>query len=219
MKLALLPKKTGGGSVVAQVALSWGDEHSKLNRAPACGLASGMLLRGTQKNPREQLRNRFDRLKANVGVGGDGGSVETVRESLPEALRLMAEVLRQPSFPNEEFEQLRRSSLTGIDTQRSDPGALAGLALARHLTPYPPEHWLYTATLDERSARLKALSLAEVKRCYADFYGASDSELAVVGDFDPSEIARLAQELFGGWKSPRAYARIPLKVAEVAPVD
>jgi len=219
MKLALLPKKTRGGTVVAQLALRWGDEQSKLNRAAACGVASGMLLRGTQKNSREQLRNQFDRLKANVGVGGDGGSIETVRESLPETLKLMAEVLRQPSFPNEEFEQLRRSSLTSIDTQRSDPGALAGLALARHLNPYPPEHWLYTATLDERSTRLQALSLAEVKRCYADFYGASDSELAVVGDFDPEQIERLAQELFGGWKSPRPYARIPLRVAEVAPVD
>src|SRR2546430_10116050 len=83
----------------------------------------------------------------------------------------------------------------------------------------PPEHWLYTATLDERSARLKALSLADVKRCYADFYGASDSELAVVGDFDPSGIERLALELFGGWKSPRPYARIPLRVAGRAPGD
>ena len=219
MKLALLPKKTRGGTVVAQLTLRWGDEQGKLNRAAACGVASAMLLRGTQRHSREQLRNQFDRLKANVGVGGDGGTVETVRENLPEVLRLMAEVLRQPSFPNEEFEQLRRSSLTSIDTQRSDPSALAGLALARHLNPYPPEHWLYTTTLDERSARLQALSLAEVKRCYADFYGASDSELAVVGDFDPDEIARLAQELFGDWKSPRPYARIPLRIAEVAPVD
>src|SRR5882724_2878811 len=219
MKLALLPKKTRGGTVVAQLALQWGDEQSKLNRAAACGITSGMLLRGTQKNSREQLRNQFDRLKANVGVGGDGGSIETVRENLAEVLRLTAEVLRQPSFPNEEFEQLRRSSLTGIDTQRSDPGALAGLALSRHLNPYPPEHWLYTATLDERSARLKALALDDVRRCYADFYGASDSQLAVVGDFDPGEITRLAQELFGDWKSPRPYARIPLRIAEVAPVD
>src|SRR5882672_9010467 len=113
MKLALLPKKTRGGTVVAQLALQWGDEQSKANRAAACGVASGMLLRGTRKNSREQLRNQFDRLKANVGVGGDGGSIETVRENLAEVLRLTAEVLRQPSFPNEEFEQLRRSSLTG----------------------------------------------------------------------------------------------------------
>jgi zinc protease len=219
MKLALLPKKTRGGTVVAQLGLQWGDEQSKLNRAAACGIAGSMLMRGTRKNSREQLRNHFDRLKANVSIGGEGGSVETVREGLPETLRLMAEVLRQPSFPEGEFEQLRRSSLTSIDTQRSEPSALAGLALSRHLNPYPPEHWLYTATLDERGARLQALSLDEVRKCYADFYGASDSELAVVGDFDPEEIARLAQELFGDWKSPRAYSRIPLRIADVAPVN
>jgi zinc protease len=145
--------------------------------------------------------------------------VATVRASLPETLRLMAEVLRQPTFPNEEFEQLRRATLTGVDTQRSDPGALAGLTLTRHLNPYPPEHWLYTTSLDERSARLKGLSLDEVKRCYADFFGASDSELSIVGDFDPEQITHLAQELFGDWKSPRPYTRIPLRVAEVAPLN
>jgi zinc protease len=219
MRLALLPKKTRGGTVVAQLSLRWGDEESKAGRAAACGITSSMLMRGTHKHTREQLRNQFDQLKAHVRVGGDGGSVETVRENLPETLRLMAEVLRQPSFPQEEFEQLRRSSLTSLDAQRSEPGALAGLALSRHLNPYPPGHWLYNATLDERSARLKALSLDEVRKCHADFYGASHSELAVVGDFEPESIARLAQELFGDWKSPRAYTRIPLRVADVQPFD
>jgi len=219
MKLAFLPKKTRGGTVVAQLSLQWGDEQSKFDRSTACNLTGSMLLRGTRKNSREQLRNQFDRLKANVGVGGDGGSIETVRDSLPETLRLMAEVLRQPSFPQTEFEQLRRTSLTAIDTQRSDPSALAGLALRRHLNPYPPGHWLYPASLDESSAQLKALSLEEVKKCYADFYGASDSELAVVGDFDPAQVEHLARELFSDWKSPRPYTRIPLRVADVPPVD
>ena len=219
MKLAMLPKRTRGATVVAQLALQWGDESSKANRAAACGVTSGMLLRGTRKNSREQLRNRFDKLNASVAVDGDGGSIETVRESLPEALRLMAEVLRQPSFPVDELEQLRRSTLTGIDSQRSDPSALASLALTRYLNPYPPSAWLYTSSLDERAARLKGVTLDDVKRCYEDFYGASDSELSVVGDFDPEQIKRLAQELFGDWKSPKPYARIPLKVADVAPAD
>jgi zinc protease len=219
MKLALLPKKTRGATVVAQLALQWGDEQSKANRAAACGATSGMLLRGTRKNSREQLRNRFDKLNANVAVDGEGGSIETISASLPEALRLMAEVLRQPAFPGDEFEQLRRSTLTSIDTQRSDPSALAGLALTRHLNPYPPTHWLYTTSLDERSARIKGLTLDDVRRCYADFYGASNSELSVVGDFDPEEIKRLAEDLFGDWKSPRPYTRIPLQVASVKPVN
>ncbi len=219
MKLALLPKKTRGGTVVAHLSLQWGDEDSKMNRSAACGIAGSMLLRGTQKRTREQIRNELDRLKASVGVGGEGGSIDTVRESLPAALRLVAEVLRQPSFPPGEFEQLRRSSLTSIDAQRSEPGALAGIEIARHLNPYPPQHWLYTATLDERSTQLNALNLEDLRKCQADFYGASDSELAVVGDFDPDEVARLATELFGDWKSPRPYARIALRYTAVPPIE
>ena len=208
MKLALLPKKTRGGTVVAQLTLRWGDEASKNGRSAACGLASAMLLRGTAKHTREQLRDEFDRLKASVGAGGEGASIETVRENLPAVLRLVAEILREPAFPASEFEQLKRSALTSIESQRSEPGSIAGLQIARHLNPYPPEHWLYTPTLAERIERLQALSVDDLKRCHADFYGATDGELAVVGDFDPDETVRLADELFGGWKSPRAFARI-----------
>jgi zinc protease len=219
MKLVMLPKKTRGGTVIASLGLRWGDEASKQNRATSCGIASAMLMRGTQKHSREQLRDAFDKLRAQVGIGGEGASVETIRANLPETLKLVAEVLRQPSFPENEFEQLKLASLSAIESQRSDPGARAGLVLGRHMSPYPPSHWFYIATLDERLERIKALTLDEVKKCHSDFYGASDSELSVVGDFDPEEVARLAQQLFGDWKSPKPYARIPGPYQEVPAID
>jgi zinc protease len=219
MKLALLPKKTRGGTVVAQLTLRWGTERSKLGRSAACGAASAMLVRGTQKKTREQIRNEFDRLKANVGIGAEGGSIETVRENLPAVLRQVAEVLREPSFPETEFEQFRRASLTSIDTQRSDPSALAGLAISRHLNPYPPEHWLYSMTLEERAEALKELKLEDVKRCYSDLVGASNGELAIVGDFDPDEVTRLVDELLGDWKSPGPYRRIAVRFRDVPPIN
>lgn len=208
MKLALLPKKTRGGTVLARLNLRWGDEQSKMGRSAACSLASSMLMRGTTKHTREQLRDEFDRLKASVSVGGEGASIETLRANLPAVLRLVAEVLREPAFPANEFEQLKRSLATSIEGQKSDPNAIAGLQLARHLNPYPPEHWLYTPTLDERMQRLQAVSVEDLQRCHSDFYGASHGELAVVGDFDAQEISGLAQDLFGGWNSPRSFARI-----------
>ena len=208
MKLALLPKKTRGGTVVAQLNLRWGDEQSKMGRSAACNLASAMLMRGTRLHTREQLRDELDSLKASVGVGGDGASIETRRANLPAVLRLVAEILREPAFPASEFEQLKRSALTRVESQKSDPNALAGLQLARHLNPYPPEHWLYTPTLEERLQRLQSVSIEDVRRCHDELYGASNSELAVVGDFDAEEVTRLAQELFGNWQSPRPFARI-----------
>jgi zinc protease len=219
LRLALLPKKTRGRTVVAQLTLRWGTEQSKLGRSAACGAASAMLVRGTQKKTREQIRNEFDRLKANVGIGAEGGSIETVRENLPDVLRQVAEVLREPSFPESEFEQFRRAALTSIDTQRSDPSALAGLAISRHLNPYPPEHWLYNMTLEERAEHLKRLALDDVKRCYSQLVGGSNGELAIVGDFDPEQVVRLVNELLGDWKSPGRYERIPVRFHDVPPIN
>ena len=219
MKLALLPKKTRGGTVVAQLVLRWGDEQSKTGRSTACRLASAMLMRGTSQHTREQLRDEFDRLKASVSVSGNGASIETLGPQLPQVLRLVAEVLREPAFPASEFEQLKRSALTSTENMKSDPNALAGLALARHLNPYPPEHWLYTPTLEERLQRLQAVDIEDLQRCHGDFLGASNSELAVVGDFDAQQIAGLAQELFSDWNSPRPYARIAERYRDVPPIN
>ena len=50
IKLALLPKKTRGGKVVAQMALRYGDEKSLMNKTTAARLAGAMLMRGTAKH-------------------------------------------------------------------------------------------------------------------------------------------------------------------------
>jgi zinc protease len=219
MKLAMLPRRTRGNTVVADLAIHWGDEDSKTGRSSACSITSSMLQRGTKTRTRQQISNEFARLRATVGVSGSGASIETVRENLPEVMRLVAEILREPSFPEAEFTQLRQSGLASIESQRSDPSALSGLALRRHIDPYPPEHWSYNATLEERLQRLKAVTLEDVRACHRDFFGASNSELAVVGDFDPEQVAKLAQELFGDWKSPKPYRRIPARLTEVRPID
>ena len=219
IKVALLPKKTRGGTVVAQLSLYWGDEASKTNRARACDFADGLLMRGTRKHTRAELRDAFDKLNASVSAGVGGASIEVRRAQLDDTLRLLAEVLREPAFPESEFEELRRAALTGAESQRGDPQAVAGERLARHLTPWPRGHWNYVESLDERIADIKSATLAEAKRCYADLVGATGAQFVAVGDFDPDALAKLVEELFGGWQSPAPYARIPARYFERAPIE
>jgi zinc protease len=214
IRTALLAKRTRGAKVVAQLQLNWGDERSKAGRNTACALAGGMLLRGTELHTRAELRDAFDRLKATVSVSADGASIETQRENLDETLRLVAEVLRRPSFPVAEFGELKRASLTSAETQRSDPAAIASEQLQRHLTPYPKGHWLYVQSVEERIATLKATTLAEARRCHAQLMGATGADFVAVGDFDPAALAGLVEELFGEWRNPTPYARIPARYFE-----
>ena len=219
IKLALLPRKTRGSTVIVQLSLYWGDEASKMNRARACGFADGMLMRGTQKRTRTELRDAFDKLKANVSVGVSGVSIDARRAQLEDTLRLAAEVLREPSFPPTEFEELKRAALTGAEAQRGDPSAIAAERLARHLNPWPRGHWHYVSSVEERIEDARTATLEEAKRCYAELVGATGAQLVAVGDFDPEALARLVAELFGDWQSPAPYARIPAQHFERPPLE
>jgi zinc protease len=223
VKLALLPKKTRGGAVFAALALHIGSEKSLEGRATAASLAGQMLMRGTTRRTRQQIQDEFDRLQARAMVMGSATgvrvSVETTRENLPEVLRLVAEILRSPAFPADEFAQLKEERLAAVEAQKSEPGRVASNALQRHLNPYPKDDVRYVETPEEEIASIRATTLEDVRRFHADFYGAGSSELAVVGDFDDAQIAKLAGELFGSWKSRRPYARVPDLYHDVSPIN
>jgi zinc protease len=191
-----------------------------MNRSTAAGLAGQMLMRGTTKHTRQQIQDELDRLKARASVTGGptqaGVSVETTRENLPAVMRLVAEVLREPSFPEAEFEQLRREQLAAIEQQKSEPGQIAFTAFGRLLNPFPKGDVRYVSTPEEDVADISAATLEQARQFYRDFYGASNATLTVVGDFDPKEISGLARELFGGWKSPRPFTRVPSVYRDVA---
>src|SRR5690606_18267253 len=134
LRVSLLPKKTRGATVVVNASFRFGDEAAITGRVDAGSWVGPMLARGSTGMSREQIASRFDALRTQARISGSaqGASValQGRRETLADALALAAEVLRNPAFPEDEFEQLRMQATTGLELQRSDPGAVAGLALA-----------------------------------------------------------------------------------------
>ncbi len=223
LKLALLQKKTRGGKVVAQMTLRYGDEKSLMNRVTAAQLAGAMLMRGTAKHTRQQIQDELDRLKARASVFGGATqavvTIETTRENLPAVMRLVAEILREPSFPASEFELLKQERLANIEQNKSEPTQVAFTAFSRTLSPFPKGDVRYITTSEEDVADVNAATLEQSKQFYQDFYGASNGTLTVIGDFDNAEISKLAGDLFGDWKSPRPFARVPSVYKDVAAVN
>jgi len=193
-----------------------------MGKSTAADLAADMLPRGTTKHTRQQLKDAFDKLKARVGISGGPTQatvqVETIRESFPEVLKLVAEMLREPAWPASEFDQLKQENYAAIEQQKSEPDAIASNAFSRHLNSYPKGDVRYVETPEESLADYKAATLDDAKKFYADYYGASVGELAVVGDFDAAAVEKLAGDLFGDWKSPRPFERVPHPYQAAAPV-
>ncbi|HEY6147616.1 MAG TPA: pitrilysin family protein [Thermoanaerobaculia bacterium] len=114
---------------------------------------------------------------------------------------------------------MKQENLASIEQQKSEPTFIAQTTYQRHMSDYPKGDVRYVRTADESLADYKGATLEEAKKFYADFYGASNAELSLVGDFDPKEVAGLAAELFGDWKSPRPFARVPRPFREAAAVN
>ncbi len=224
MKVVLLPKKTRGGTVVVLVNLRFGDEKSLLGKSPAAQMAGSILMRGTKNKSRQQIQDEMDKLKARINVGGGpmgaSATIETTEANLPGALRLVAEILRQPSFPDNEFEPVRQQRLAGIESMKSEPQMMAVLAFQRHHSRYPKGDVRYVGTIEEQIDDFKKVTLDEARAFYNQFYGASDGEFVASGQFDRAELTKLASELFGNWKSPLPYKRVanPYQKADAANV-
>ncbi|GGY83983.1 M16 family metallopeptidase [Pseudoduganella plicata] len=204
LKVALLPKKNRGEAVSVNLRLHWGDEKNQFNKSMIAAMTGEMLTRGTSKYTRAQLADAMSKLKISGGIYG----YETTREHLDAAVRLMAHVLKEPSFPEAEFEQLRQQWIVGIEANRNEPPALASQALEEYFDHWPKGDPRAVMTVDEQLAELKAMKLDDIKAYHREFYGASHGELAIVGDFDKDAIARTVAESLDGWESKASYARI-----------
>jgi len=155
-----------------------------------------------------------------VRIGGAGNNVavniETTRPNLLPTLRLVGEVLREPSFDAKEFELLRTENVAGLEQNRSEPGFLASIALQRIMAPWPKGHPLHTGTVDKQIADLKAVTVDEVRKVYTELVGASYGDLAMSGDFDRDSVTAVLQQIVGAWKSPRPFERLKRKAFDVA---
>jgi zinc protease len=220
LELALLPKKTRGGTVFYGMALRFGELKTLANLGDTPTMTTMMLMRGTTKHTRQQIEDEFDRLKTRVNMNNWGSgmyvSLETTRENLPAALTLLGEVLREPAFDAKELEQLRTERIAGTEQQRNEPSQVAFTAFQKALKRYPKGDIRYVDSVDEGIADMKVVTREQVQRFHKDFFGAQPAQISAVGDFDPAALEAQITQLFGGWKAPKAFVRVPTDYFDVA---
>ncbi|MFM8738895.1 MAG: M16 family metallopeptidase, partial [Cytophagales bacterium] len=138
-KVAFLSKKTRGESVQVRMTFRFGNEQTLANKGTIGELTASMLNKGTAKRTRQQIKDEFDKLKANVQIFGNAQqasvNIETTRPNLIEVLKLAAEVVKEASFPADEFEKLKEEEIAGIESQRSEPTAKASIRMQQHMNP------------------------------------------------------------------------------------
>ena len=115
--------------------------------------------------------------------------IATTREHLPAVIALVGELLREPAFPAEALEELKRQALTAIERSARSPSALVANALRRHGNPYPRGDVRHVPHLrrDGRSD-VAGRDVEQLRDFHAPLLRRAHAEFGAVGDFDPAAV-------------------------------
>ncbi|WP_199902790.1 pitrilysin family protein [Azospirillum sp. B4] len=222
-KLAMLAKPSRGQAVNLLIRLRYGDDASLTGKDAPGEAVANLLTKGTAKHSRQQIADMLDKMKASLGVSSGtqlvSVAVRTDRAHIAEVMGLVGEILREPAFPADEFEQWRAATIADLESSKTDPQALATSAFDRAFDTTQPDHPGHIDTIDDWIAKIRALKLEDVKAFHRAFYGARFAQVAVVGDFDAAAMPQLVQGVLGGFAAPQGFTRIPETPAQIAGLD
>lgn len=213
VKAAFLPKKTRGETVFLTLTLRYGTADSLKGQALAASLMPQLMGLGTKELTRQQLRDALEKNQTQFGAGGAAGSATfqllTKREFLVPALAIVKQILREPSFPEDELTIIKNGAAAQLEGAKSDPDVMAGMKLSRLLGgDYPPDDVRYVTSIEEQIERAAAITRDDLVALHREFLSGTVGELAIVGDFDPAEIQPIVEETLAGWTVDKPYQRI-----------
>ena len=229
LQVALLEKKNTGETVNLTVTLRYGNEDSLNDKTTAAGMVSSMMMAGTKTMDRQALQARMAELGVQINGGGGGGgrrgggrrggggggsagsltfSVQAKRSSLVPAIELLGEILREPAFPEEYFEQSKTRSVDMMKRMMTEPSMLASNELSRALSPYPKGDVRYVPTIDETIEQIENVTLDEVKEVYEKQLSSATGQIAIVGEFEQGPTLEALANVLKDWKSDVEYKAI-----------
>jgi zinc protease len=185
--------------VDVQLVVSTGNVHEGPEQTWLADLTGQMLPEGTTTRSAEQLAQEAAKMGGSLeqNVTPDetsiGGTV--LSEFAPQLIALVADVVKSPAFPAQDFERVRADALRNLSIMRSQPQMLSQ---ERILAATFPGHAY--GRMFPSEAQLKGYTVQQVRDFHEANFGAKRSHLYVVGRFDEAAVEAAVRQAFGDWK-------------------
>lgn len=172
---------------------------------------------GTKSLTAEQLDERLDFLAAQVqtGIGDTTGSagLNCLSDNLDEALRLFAEMLREPRFQEDRLALAKEQTLQEMKKRNDESPSIEGREWG--VLMYGEKHFSNRFTTE---ASVKSIERADLVAFHKSYFHPANMIAAVSGSFTREEMLRKLEAAFASWPTPRpAPPAVPGAIATAVP--
>jgi zinc protease len=183
---------------------------SALDPVGAFGLAHLVAIsarRGAGRRSGRAIDDLVESLGADLGGGAEeDASVHGLSapvEVLPRLIEVLGAVVTRPTFPQQEFERLRRRERAELAHDADEPGTVADRALLEAVYAGHP----YGHAVEGRGADLSRMRRRDAVAFHERWFGSTEAILVVAGPVDPQRTLDGAERQLGRWKP--SVAKLP----------
>jgi predicted Zn-dependent peptidase len=194
-----------------------GNVFEKANEVWLADLAGDLMREGTTTRTAAQISEEAARMGGSltIAVGPDTATIggDVLSEYGRQMVELVADVARNPKFPESELPRLKANLLRNLAVSLSQPQQLA-LQKFRAVVYGDHAYGRVFPTED----MIKGFTLAQVQQFYKSMYGAGRARLYVVGRFDAAAAEAAIRKAFAGWDKGTEASIAPPKPASTRTV-
>ena len=196
----LLLKDSSAPTVNLSGHIDAGSAYDSAEKAGIALLTSDNLMNGTTNQNALTLAKSMEDRGSSLGfsVNREGVNIggNALAKDLPQLVFTLADVLQNASFPSDQLELSRQRELTSLKSQLDNPQVLARRTFQQAI--YPANHPFHAFPTE---ASLKQVTQGDVMQFYKTHYRPDATLMALVGDFDVTEVQSLFEKTLGTWKA------------------
>jgi len=178
-----------------------GGEADPPNLPGLADTTASLLTKGTTMRSAEEIARGVEALGATLDTGASwdesSADLDVLSSKLPRAMAFLADVIRHPTFKQEEIDRLRQQNIDALSVAMRQPGRLANFVAAHVIFGAGP----YGHNLGGTPESLARIKREDIVAFHRDHYRPDNAILVIGGDITPAKAFATAQELFGEWKA------------------
>lgn len=202
-------ERPGSSLVSAQVSIKQGGEVDPPQLAGLADMTATLLTRGTEKRTAPEIAEAIEALGGSLESAARWdvslANVTIMNSRLEPAMEILADVVRRPTFKQEEIDRLRQQTQDELSVAMSQPGTLARFVASRVVFGDAPYGHPLAGTLES----IERIKRDDIVRLHSTYYRPDNAILVIGGDIKAEDAFNIAERIFGDWAKPSTPAPAP----------
>jgi zinc protease len=143
---------------------------------------------------REEIFAMGASLSAAAGQDTSSFTIRGLADTMPEMMTLLSDIVRNPTFPQQEIDLLKANTAQGLQAQLASPQYLANRSFRQTLFgPHP------YARIGPTLETVKNIDRPSILEYHKTYYRPNNAFVVVTGDLAPDAAFAAVEKAFGAW--------------------